>query len=97
MLKQSQNEPFSGNFEKAAEANSLFACHISLDGKNIFLRTLTADDCSGGLSFPRWQLGVIPELSAAPASISCLKKSFSRGTHVPPDKEELYVYMKDKA
>jgi hypothetical protein len=37
MLKQNQNEPFSGNFEKAAEANSLFACHISLDGRKIFL------------------------------------------------------------
>jgi hypothetical protein len=34
---ENQNEPFSGNFEKAAEANSLFACHISLDGRKIFL------------------------------------------------------------
>jgi hypothetical protein len=67
---ENQNEPISGNFEKAAEANSLFACHISLDGRKIFLRTLTVDDCSGGVSFPRWQLGVLPELSVAPASKS---------------------------
>jgi hypothetical protein len=33
-----QNKPFSGNFLRAAETNSLFACHGPLDGRNIFSR-----------------------------------------------------------
>jgi len=80
-----QNKPFSGNFVRAAETNSLFTCHGPFDGRNSFCRISIVVDCSEETSFPSWQLGE-PELSVAPASKSPFKKSVSRRKHIPSDK-----------